>query len=341
MISQKQQLSYDKRNYSSGIYRVKSSSDEFHYFFVSSDKPVSQKHLKRIHKLRIPPAWIDVWISSDPDSTIQVIGTDTKGRKQYIYHEIHIKDAEKQKFLRLIDFIKHLPTLDKHLEKDSNLPVYSKNRVIVTMLYIVKKLHMRVGKEHYARTNKSYGISSLKKKHVHFDGHITRFRFKGKSNQRLSYSLHDKDIKRHIEILLKLEGDKLFQYIDENNYIRKVSDTDLNLYIKENMGEDFTIKDFRTYAANLYFIETLLKETRKRTPKNLKIIKKNLKISFLKTAKHLKHTKSISKKSYVMNFITEFYESSPIYFVERKLSDPTDVLLDLLRQYKRKINISN
>jgi DNA topoisomerase-1 len=343
MISLKRMSSYDERNYSSGIYRVKTDSNKFEYFFVSTDKPISQIHLKRIHKLRIPPAWINVWISSDPLTTIQVIGTDTKGRKQYIYNEIHIKEAEKQKFLRLIDFIKRIPILDKSLEKDLSLPIYSKNRVIVTMLYIVKKVHMRVGKEQYARTNKSYGISSLKKKHVfissNYKDDVIRFRFKGKSNQRLSYTLYDHEIKRHIHILLKLEGDKLFQYIDEHNYIRKVSDTDLNEYIKENMGEQFTIKDFRTYAANLYFIETLLRETRKRTPKNQKIIKKNIKIAFMKTAKHLKHTKSISKKSYVMNYILDLYQSSPIYFIERKHSNSNRVLLELLQNYKKQINI--
>lgn len=343
MISPKRVSSYDERNYSSGIYRVQVPSGEFQYFFVSTDKPVSPTHLKRIHKLRIPPAWVNVWISSDPLSTIQVVGTDTKGRKQYIYNETHVKEAEKQKFLRLIDFIKRIPVLDKSLERDQELPIYSKRRVIVTMLNIVKKVHMRVGKEQYARTNKSYGISSLKKKHAYMSNSnkefVVRFRFKGKSNQRLSYTLYDPDIKRHIQILLKLQGDKLFQYIDDNQTIRKVSDTDLNQYIKENMGDQFTIKDFRTYAANLYFIETLLRETKKRTPKNQKMIKKNIKHAFVKTAKHLKHTKSISKKSYVMNYILDLYQSSPIYFIERKHSNPTTVLLELLQNYKKQINI--
>ena len=151
--------------------------------------------------------------------------------------------------------------------------IYSKERVIVTMLYIVKAVHMRVGKECYAKCNKSYGISSLKKKHSSFKNERLVFKFKGKSNKRLYYSIKNKNIINHVKILLKLEGEKLFQYIDFKNKIRKVNDKDLNNYIQTNMGKNFTIKDFRTYASNHYFIKSLLSETKKRKPKNKKIIK--------------------------------------------------------------------
>ena len=329
--------SYDIRNYKDGIFRKK-INDKFIYFYIKNDKEVTDKDLERIKKLGIPPAWENVWVSNDPKSKIQAVGIDSKGRKQYRYHNDHIEIAEKKKFIRLYDFIKSLPILETNIDKHSKLNIYDKNKVITTMLKIIKLTYMRVGKEQYARENKSYGISSMKKKHMKINGDIVIFNFKGKSNQRLNYILVNNDIKTHLQILEKLEGEKLFQYIDEENKIKKVTDMDLNHYIQEFMGKDFTIKDFRTYAANYHFINYLLNETKKRLPKNDKIKKKNIVKSLEKTAKHLKHTKSISKKSYVMNFIVELYMNNTEYFIKNKYSETNEVLLDLLKLYRKSIN---
>ena len=324
-------------NNSDGINRVKIKKG-FIYYYINNNKPVSDNKLKRINKLKIPPAWINVWISSNPSSSIQATGIDSKGRKQYRYHEQHIKKAEKKKFLRLFDFIKSIPKLNMKMKIHFNKKhIYSKERVIVTMLYIIKAVHMRVGKECYAKTNKSYGITSLKKKHSSFIKDKIIFKFKGKSNKRLYYSINNKNIIKHIKILLKLSGEKLFQYIDGKNNVRRVTDTDLNKYIQKYMGKQFTCKDFRTYASNMYFVKSLLKETIKRNPKNKKSIKKNIKNAFNKTAFYLKHTKAISKKSYVMNFTTNMYENNPKYFIKRKYEDPTIVLLNILKLYKKKV----
>mgnify|MGYP001611886451 CR=1 FL=1 len=182
---------------------------------MATNKLVTKKDQKRIDKLRIPPAWINVFVSADPESSIQAVGVDTKDRKQYIYHQQHIAEAEQQKFLRLIDFIKALPKLNSVTKEHEKLNAYNKFRVIVTMLTLVKKLHMRVGKEQYAKENKSYGVSSLEKRHMVVDGSKIKFRFRGKSRQILTYTLEDQVVKNHLNLLLKLEGDKLFQYIDE------------------------------------------------------------------------------------------------------------------------------
>jgi len=329
--------SYDIRNYKDCIFRKK-VNEKFIYFYIKNDKEVSNKDLERIKKLGIPPAWENVWVSNDSHSKIQAVGIDSKGRKQYRYHNDHIEIAEKKKFLRLYDFIKSLPTLETNINKHSKLNIYDKNKVITTMLKIIKLTYMRVGKEQYARENKSYGISSMKKKHMKINGDIVVFNFKGKSKQRLNYTLLNNDIKSHLQILIKLEGDKLFQYIDSENKIKRITDMDLNHYIQEFMGTDFTIKDFRTYAANYHFINYLLNETKKRLPKNDKIKKKNILKSLEKTAKHLKHTKSISKKSYVMNFIIELYMNNSDFFIKNKYSQTNDVLLDLLKLYRKSIN---
>lgn len=325
--------SYDEKHYDSGIIRIKTNKNTYNYYYVKTKKLVSKDDLERILNLKLPPAWNNVWISGDKRSDIQAVGIDSKNRKQYKYNEKHIATAEKEKFLRLFNFIKAIPKLDKVLMNHSRLHVYNKNRVIATMLTLVKELHLRVGKEQYAQKNKSYGVSSLKKTHVKITDNTIHFNFKGKSNQRLTYTLHNDVIKDHLQMLLKLEGDKLFQYIDADNYIKKINDSDINQYIQEYMGKEFTVKDFRTYAANYYFIKALLNETKKHSNN----IKKNIINAIKVSAKHLSHTRSISKKSYIMAYSINLYMSHPEFFVGKKYDDPQDVLIDILKSYKKNI----
>ena len=328
----KGELSYDEKNYETGIIRVPQKVG-YSYFYVKNKLHVNKSDLERIVKLKLPPNWNNVWISGNASSAIQAIGIDAKGRKQYKYNEKHIQNAEKEKFLRLLNFTRELPKLERKMQQHSKLHVYDKNRVIATMLELVNKLNFRVGKEQYAKENKSYGISSLKKTHVKIEGDLIKFNFKGKSNQRHHYSLRNEAIKNHLNMLLKLDDEKLFQYIDENGTIRKVTDLDINHYIQEYMGKDFSVKDFRTYSANFYFVKTLLSEIKKHSNN----VKKNI-INAIKTAAiHLSHTKSISKKSYIMSFCIELYTEHPEYFTARKMDDPRDVLIAVLKKYKNSI----
>lgn len=334
-------MSYDVRHFQEGIARKKTADKGFVYYYIDNGKEVTQKDIERISKLKIPPNWTDVWVSRDPSSSIQAIGMDAKGRKQYKYHNVHIETVEKEKFARMYEFIKSMPKLEKIMLKHNELPIYDKNRVISLMLQMVRDYHMRVGKEVYAKKNKSYGISSLRKKHVKLEAGVIYLNFKGKSNQRLRFTIKNDFYVRSIKLLLKLDGENLFQYVnqgDENRErILKISDRDLNAYIHEHMGVDFTIKDFRTFGANWYFIKALLNETKKRRPKNRKIIKKNIVNAFRVTAKQLKHTGAVAKKSYVLNFALELYQNDPDFFIKRKDSDPGEVLLELLNLYKKKI----
>lgn len=331
--------SYDVTNHENGITRKKNGK-QFTYYYIKNDNEVSKKDLDRINKLRIPPAWTNVWISIDSKSKIQVIGEDIKGKKQYIYHTEHVLEAERQKFIRLQDFVKSLPQFGKIVDKHMKLPHYNKLKTIAIMLTIVKKLHIRVGKEQYAKQNKSYGISSLEKRHMKLEGDYINFRFKGKSKQILSYRFHSPTLRPQLQLLLKLEGDKLFQYIDFDEKIKRITDTDLNQYIQQHMGEQFTVKDFRTYAANYHFLNSLIRETLKRSPKNQKAIKKNLLNAQRKTSNALRHTESISKKSYVMNFIRELYQNNPEIFIKLKNDDVDDILLSILKMYASAIHNS-
>ncbi len=328
---------FDVKYYKTGIIRKK-RGNKYVYYYVKNNKPVSKKDMTRINKIKIPPVWNNVWISSNPTTPIQAIGFDAKGIKQYIYTKFHIKKAEEKKFLKMYDFIKAIPKLERAIQRHSKLDTYDKKKVISTMLIIIRKLYMRTGKEVYARRNKSYGVTSLRKIHMKIESDKIKFRFKGKSKKRLSYTFNNKKIAKHLKLLLRLEGNKLFQYIDtKTNKVRGITDVDLNQYIQHYMGHRFTIKDFRTYAANKYFIDSLIKETLKRTPKNQKAIKKNIINAIKSVVFYMRHTRAVSKKSYILNFAIDLYKNNPEYFIKRKLDDPDDTLLDIFKMYKKKI----
>lgn len=312
---------------------------KFIYYYLNNNKQVSSDDLERINKLGIAPAYKDVWISDDPKSKIQATGIDDRQRKQYKYHTSHINKSNENKFIRLYKFIKSIPKLDEKMEEDKLGILYSKNRTISIMLQIIRELNIRVGKECYAQTNKSYGICSLKKTHVSLTNNNTviKLNFKAKSNKHVSYTIKDKLLVDEIKKLLELSGEKLFQYISENNNIIKVSDTDLNHYIQDYMGKAFSCKDFRTYAANFYFIKALLAETKKRNPKNKKIIKQNLNLAQENTAFYLRHTKAISKKSYTMSIIRDMYNDNPSWFIDNKNRKPINILIDILKIFKDNI----
>lgn len=325
-------MSYDEKHYDTGIVRI-ATKNGYVYFHVKNKKPINDKELARIESLKIPPAWNNVWISGDPKTDIQVVGVDAKGRKQYRYNDKYIQMAEQRKFTRLFEFVKKLPLLDRVMTNHRTLNVYHKDHVIATMLKLVQELHLRVGKEQYAKQNKSYGVSSLKKTHVKVIGDMIKLRFMGKSKQQLQYTYHNQELANHINILLRLGGEKLFQYIDDAGNIKRVTDMDLNEYIQANMGSEFTIKDFRTYAANYYFIKALLAETKLHGNNFKKNILNAVKVS----AKHLSHTKSISKKAYIMSFTVNLYLEHPEFFVTRKYDSPNNVLIEILKQYKKSI----
>ncbi len=337
-----------KKKRNEGIYR-KSYLDKddldkkgepkkkFNYFYLKDDSPVNEEVLARIKKLGIPPAWREVWVDSDPLAKIQAIGFDDKNRKQYRYSAAHTEKASEDKFLRLYKFMKAIPELEKAIEKDIQLPDYTQKNTMALMLLVIKAINIRVGKEYYAKTNKSYGLTSLKKSHLKIENGKAILRFKAKSGKKVSYTITDPLIIKEFESLLKLEGDKLFQYISEAGNILRVTSDDLNKYIQSYIGRGFSAKDFRTYAANYYFLDALLDETRKRKPKNKKTVKQNLSNAQERTAFRLRHTKAISKKSYVVGIIRQLYTEEPDYFVKHKGKAVDWLLLRILKRFRDQI----
>lgn len=356
IISLKREMAYDdkQKQKKKGIYREKYEDQndldkngkpkiKFKYYYIKNNKSVSDEDQIRINKLGLAPAYNDVWVSEDPNSKIQATGIDAKGRKQYRYTLVHTNKANINKFLRLYKFIKAIPKLNDIMKEDIKKNLYTKERGICIMLNIVQELNMRVGKEYYAQKNKSYGISSLKKSHIKIDEDklIAKFNFKAKSNKQVQYTLTNTDLVKELILLLQLEGEKLFQYKNDNGNILRITDVDLNQYIQNNIGKDFSVKDFRTYAANFYFIKALLKETKNRNPVTQKIAKKNLSLAQENTAYYLRHTKSISKKSYTMDLIREMYINDSDYFIQNKNKQPLTILIDILKLFKEKFKSDN
>lgn len=323
--------SYDEKHYDTGIIRIR-HGDKFKYIYAKTKLPVSGRDAERITTLKIPPGWESVWISGDPNTDIQVLGKDAKGKKQYLYSDQHIKNVERQKFIRLYKFLLALPKLNNAILKhQKDINPYSESHVVSTILILVKELHFRVGKEQYVRENNSYGVSSLRKSHIKIggvNGDKIKFDFVGKSKQKHSMTLIDATISEHMIQLLKLEGKKLFQFIDDGN-IKKITDVEINKYIQKYMGEIFTVKDFRTYAANHYFVQTLLNETMTQSND----IKKNVKNAIKISAQKLGHSDNISKKSYIMSYCVTLYTKKPDFFIKRKFNDPDAVLLEILKNY--------
>jgi DNA topoisomerase-1 len=302
---------------------------------------------ERIKKLHIPPNWTNVQVAWDPYASIQAIGFDSKGRKQYIYHQTHIQKAEKRKFLRIYQFALQVPRLNQILQKDNQLPIYHQKRVIALMLQLVRDYQLRVGKEVYARKNRSYGISSLRCRHVKIDHGTAYLDFRGKSGKRLRFVIRNPFYVENIKMLLRLcknKNDHLFRYIQDvpighNGHIgqikiKNITDRDLNAYLQKNLGKLFTVKDFRTYGANLYFVMALIHISRQRRPNSRKNIKRNILYALRVSAHKLKHTENISKKSYVMKFILDYYQSHPQYFIEHLTDPPDKILLHLFKIYQ-------
>ena len=336
-------LSHDKENLDKGMYRIK-KGDIYIYYYYKNNKEANDNDKNRIKRLNVGKEWTEVWVSNDPKNEIQCIGIDKQGKKQYMYSQEHVEFVEREKFLRILKFAKKLDLINSAWEKHSNFPKYSKEKVISTILYLLKTLYLRVGKDMYARLNDSYGASSLKKKHVKIVGNNIELQFNAKSHQNVSYPITKSNIVTHIKELMKLDGKKLFMYIDadDDDKLKQVTYMDTNRYIQEHMKDVFYNKDFRTYAANYNFIRRLVRETHENNPivdgkVDKSIVRQNIKTAVHEAASLLKHTESISKKAYIASFIVTNYKENPKIF-DKYYGHHLELLLSLFEKYKKQVD---
>jgi DNA topoisomerase-1 len=215
-------------------------------------KPVHDpKTLERITSIVIPPAWTDVWISPVADAHIQATGRDKRGRKQYRYHPHWREVRDRAKYDRTISFATALPTIRERVDADLAKPGVSKDKVLAVVVSLLETTLIRVGNKEYARDNGSFGLTTMRDRHVKVNGSEVRFHFRGKSGKDHSVTLRDRRLARLVKKCQDLPGQELFQYVDEEGVRHAIESADVNAYLREITGEDFTAKDFRTWAGTL------------------------------------------------------------------------------------------
>lgn len=291
----------------SGIKRVR-MKDGFEY--IIEDKKLKDKdQLARIKSLVIPPAWEDVWICALSNGHLQVTGIDAKKRKQYRYHTSWNQLRNHTKFFKMNAFGKALPAIRLQLEKDLALPGLSLRKVLAAAVSLMERTNIRVGNNMYEKLYGSFGLTTLKDKHVAINGSKLSFKYKGKKGVYHDVSIQSKRLANIVKQCRDIPGKELFQYLDENNQRHCIDSGMVNQYIKEISGDDFSAKDFRTWAgtvnAFLAFKELGFFETQTESKKKIVEALDNV-------AKSLGNTRTVCKKYYVHPVIISLYENKTL-----------------------------
>jgi DNA topoisomerase-1 len=298
-----------ERLQSIGIKRLGSPKRGFRY--KSQNGRLTKADLERIEKLVIPPAWVDVAINPAAKGRVQAVGRDAAGRWQYLYHEDHTRLQELRKFQRITKFALALPKMRATIRRHLRQPGLGRERVLAAVLRILSTCYMRPGSEVYASENGSYGIATLRRKHVTVKGDLIEFDFPGKSGVRQYRQLRDRQVAGVIRATLKLPGFNVFKYENGNGQIVPVTRQHINDYIKEVMGENFSAKDFRTWAGTLVCACALAREG-KDLPTSATGIKKKIVAAIKETAEVLGNTPAVCRSSYVCPEILLSYEKGRV-----------------------------
>ena len=268
----------------------------FSYHDTKGDLIRSKVRKRKLEALAIPPAWTDVWISPWSNGHVLATGRDQRGRKQYIYHPEWIEQRERAKFDRVLAFGRVLPDVREAVERDMRRRNLSKPRVIATVVNLLETTLIRIGNPEYARANKSYGLTTLKNRHVDVEGAKLRFRFKGKSGQTVDLDIRDRRLARSVREIQDLPGQEIFQYLDDDGERQAVSSSDVNDYLRDVAGDDFTAKDFRTWAATVLAAWALNEFAEFDSDATAK---RNITQAIRKVARRLGNTPTVCRQSYV------------------------------------------
>ncbi|WP_166365181.1 DNA topoisomerase IB [Pseudomonas akapageensis] len=223
---------------------------EFVYFDPSGQRILDPDEIGRINALAIPPAYTDVWICADPRGHLQATGRDARGRKQYRYHPRWREIRDENKYSRMLEFGLLLPKVRQQVDNHLSRPGFDQDKVMALVISLLDTTLIRVGNSQYARDNRSYGLTTLRNRHVAVEGSAMRFHFRGKSGVEHRVTVRDRRLARILKRCLELPGQDLFQYLDENGERRTVSSSDVNSYLQRLTGADFTAKDYRTWAGS-------------------------------------------------------------------------------------------
>jgi DNA topoisomerase I len=284
--------------------RRRKSGNGFTYLTSSGTKLVESRALMRIKALAIPPAWTDVWICPFADGHVQATGRDARGRKQYLYHARFREVRETTKYEHVVAFAEALPALRETVGEHMALRGLPRNKVLATVVHLLETTLIRIGSDDYARENNSYGLTTLKNRHVAIQGAEVRFRFMGKSGKQWSLTVKDRRVANIMKACQELPGQELLEYLDEEGKTQDVTSTDVNAYLKEITGKDITTKDFRTWAGTVLAAMTL---TEMQQFDSTAQAKRNLRAAVKRVAACLGNTPAICRKCYVHPDIVSCY----------------------------------
>ena len=262
------------------------------YFDADGKRITDRDEIDRLNAVGMPPAYEKCWFCPDPDGHIQAVGFDAKGRKQYRYHPSFREQQESRKYERLARFGRCLPKLRKRLERDLKGKATARDTVLAAVVRLIDETRMRVGNEEYAKDNKSFGATTLRNRHAKVERGLLRISYAGKHGIKRTVTVTDRNLMRIARRTQDLPGQHLFEFVAEDGSVCPVTSSDVNSYIKEAMGEEFTAKDFRTWGASAIAFEEMVKRVEKHGKVKLKSVIEPV-------AEALGNTPAISRKSYV------------------------------------------
>ncbi|MBC6990025.1 DNA topoisomerase IB [Hymenobacter sp. BT491] len=298
-----------------GLTRVAGPDGTFNYLNAKGEAITDEKILSRISSFVIPPAWTDVWISPSANSHLQVTGRDAKGRKQYIYHTAWDQARSLTKFSRLQAFGEKLPALRQRIQQDLKHPKLDREKVIAIVLTLMDQSFIRVGNKEYAKKNKSYGLTTLRDRHVQVEGDEVRFSFVGKKGVPHDVTLHDRRLARMVQKCKEIPGQHLFQYYSADGHRQELESGDVNAYLQEVTGINLSAKDFRTWGGTVKMVECLESVLHEEPdlPKD-KVLKRAVK----NVAAGLGNTPTVCSKYYIHPQVVELFNSDKLIDYLRK-----------------------
>ena len=304
---------------SPGIKRIRSAKG---FAYVNHDGKTIREvdELRRIKSLAIPPAWRDVWICRLPHGHLQATGRDAKGRKQHRYHPRWREVRDETKYDRMREFAKVLPAIRRKVKQDLALCGLPREKVLATVVRLLETSMIRVGNEEYRRQNKSFGLATLRSRHVSVTGSTIRFEFRGKSGVQHAVDLNDRRLAKIIKQCQDLPGHELFQYIADNGERYAIDSADVNDYLRQIAGGEFSSKDFRTWAGTVLAARAL---SESRSIESKRRLKKNIVQAIESVAEKLGNTKTVCRKCYIHPAVIDAYtDGSLSQMLRRRAKKP-------------------
>ena len=311
-----------------GLRRVRHGRG-FSYVDADGTRMSDKATISRIKALAIPPAWEDVWICKSPRGHVQATGRDARGRKQFKYHHAWTAMRDADKYSRLIGFCRVLPRIRRRVARDLRSPGLSHEKVVAAVVRLMEVTLIRVGNDKYARQNRSFGLTTLRNRHASVRGSTIRLRFRGKSGKEVETEVTDRRVARVVKQLQELPGQELFTYLTEDGERHSVSSEDVNNYLRETTGGDYTAKDFRTWAG------TVLAATALRALHGFESeaeARHNVVRAIDRVARRLGNTRSVARRSYVHPAIVDSYIDGSLGLTLSRQVAVQEAVLSILRR---------